>query len=141
MDASSKGIFRHQSFKEKFSPLGCVTCKTGFSTGIQTDLTVTSCFQMRHGVMTEYIHPKCIQDRRRCRLVDVEDARRNRRLWIRIMWRHRFLAAAFPTYNSRPHINVAAFLRISREAVDLFLPQIEDVVSKSDQLRIVGLKR
>jgi hypothetical protein len=50
-------------------------------------------------------------------------------------------AAAFPTYNSRPHINVAAFLRISREAVDLFLPQIEDVVSKSDQLRIVGLKR
>ena len=53
--------------------------------GIQEDLSGTSCFQMRHGVMTEYNHPRNIRGRRRRRRVDVEDARRNRRLWIRIM--------------------------------------------------------
>jgi|ADurb_Met_01_Slu_FD_contig_111_88641_length_1481_multi_7_in_0_out_0_2 hypothetical protein len=41
MDASLKGIFRHQYFKEIFSYFGCVACETGIFPGIQADLTDT----------------------------------------------------------------------------------------------------
>ena len=44
--------------------------------------------------MTVYNHPMSIQGRRRRRRVDVVDARKNQRFWIRIMWWHRFLAVA-----------------------------------------------
>lgn len=50
-------------------------------------------------------------------------------------------ATPFPIYDNRPHINVTGFLRVSREAIGIFLSGIDDVVSKSDQLRIIGLKR
>ena len=63
----------------------CSDDKKATFPGIQANLTVTSCFQMHHGVMTECNHPMSIEDQRRRRRVDVEDARRNRRLWIRIM--------------------------------------------------------
>ena len=81
----AEGTFRHSSFKEKFSPFSRVTCRTGISPGIQTDLAVTSCFQMRHDVRIECNRRMNIQDRRNSRLVDVEYVRRNRRFWIRIM--------------------------------------------------------
>ena len=42
---------------------------------------------MRHGTMTGCNHPMSIQGRRRRRRVDVVDARKKRRLWIRVMWR------------------------------------------------------
>jgi hypothetical protein len=44
-------------------------------------------------------------------------------------------------YDNRPHINVSGFLRISREAIDLFMPLIEEIVTKSNQLKIINLKR
>jgi len=72
----------------------CSDTKKANLTGIEADLSVMSCFQMRRGVMTEYNHPRSIRGRRRNRLVDVEDARRNRRLWM-IMWWHRFSVAAW----------------------------------------------
>ena len=50
-------------------------------------------------------------------------------------------ALPFPVHDNRPHVNVTAFLRISKEAVDLFLPRIDEVVKKSDQGRIIGLKQ
>lgn len=41
MDASLKGIFRHQSFKEIFSYFGCVACTINILPGIQANLTGT----------------------------------------------------------------------------------------------------
>jgi hypothetical protein len=35
----TEGKFRHHFFEEKFSPFGCVTRKTGISTGIQADIS------------------------------------------------------------------------------------------------------
>jgi len=59
----------------------CSDTKKANLTGIEADLSVMSCFQMRRGVMTEYNHPRSIRGRRRNRLVDVEDARRNLRVF------------------------------------------------------------
>jgi hypothetical protein len=50
-------------------------------------------------------------------------------------------ALPFLILNNRPHVNVTAFLQISKEAVALFLQRIDEVVDKSDQVRIIGLKR
>lgn len=65
--------------KKNFHLLAALPAEQAFPPGIQTDLTVTSCFQMRHGVMTGCNHPRNIPGRRRRQRVDVEDARRNRR--------------------------------------------------------------
>ena len=50
-------------------------------------------------------------------------------------------APPFPVHNNRPLVNVTAFLEISKKAVDLFLKRIDGVLHKSDQVRIIGLKR
>jgi hypothetical protein len=50
-------------------------------------------------------------------------------------------APPFPVQDNRPHVNVTAFLQISKEAVALFLQRIDEVVNKSDQVRIIKLKR
>jgi hypothetical protein len=50
-------------------------------------------------------------------------------------------APPFPVVSNRPHVNVTAFLQISKEAVALFLQRIDEVVRKSDQVRDIGLKR
>ncbi len=47
----------------------------------------------------------------------------------------------FPVLNNRPHVNVTAFLRISKEAVALFLQRIDEVANRGDQVRNIGLKR
>jgi len=47
----------------------------------------------------------------------------------------------FPIHDNRPHVNVTAFLRVSKEAVNLFMTRIDDIVPKRDQVKIIGLKR
>jgi hypothetical protein len=47
-------------------------------------------------------------------------------------------ALPFPVHDNRPHVNVTAFLQISKDAVALFLQRIDEVVHKSDQVRIIG---
>jgi len=47
----------------------------------------------------------------------------------------------FPVLNNRPHVNVTAFLQISKEAVVLFLQRIDEVVNQSDQAKNIRLKR
>ena len=50
-------------------------------------------------------------------------------------------APPFPICDDRPRVNVTAFLRVSQEAVKLFMPRIDEIVPKSDQVKIIGSKR
>jgi len=47
----------------------------------------------------------------------------------------------FPISKSRPHINVTAFLEITKAAVALFLKNINEVLNKSNQVKVIEMKR
>ena len=47
----------------------------------------------------------------------------------------------FPICDDRPHVNVTAFLRVSKEAVNLFMTRIDEIVPKSDQVKTIRQKR
>lgn len=74
----------------------CSDDKKATFPGIQANLTVTSCFQMHHGVMTECNHPMSIEGRRRSCQVRSGDTLRSLRASAtcprQMHWRIRGLA-------------------------------------------------
>jgi hypothetical protein len=47
---------------------------------------------------------------------------------------------AFPVENGKPHVNVSAFLKVTKSAVHKFLARVDQIVPGSDQEKIIRLK-